>query len=118
MEFLDDEFALVDEHVPHQSRVWRLAKPIPKEKIERLAAYDLTALERMELLDRLVAKSSPASRPMNEVVRLWQRCLDGELEVAAIDLARLRAEYSIDHRQDLWATQALEVEAVVSRREI
>ncbi len=115
MEFLDEEFELVDEHVPHQSRVWRLAKPIPDDKIARLAAFDFSKQERIALLDRLVLKSSAFSRPMNEVVRLWQHCLDNDLDVATADLARLRDVYEIDQRRDLWAKQALEVEAVLNR---
>lgn len=116
MEYLDEEFELVDEHVAFQSRVWRLKNKIPSGKIERLAKYDLDAGERMALLDRLVEKSSSAARPMNEVVRLWQRCLDGDFDAATNDLARLRDVYDIDHRRELWALQALEVEAAMANR--
>ncbi len=115
MEFLDEEFELIDEHVPHQSRVWRLARPIPAEKVARLATYDLSKQERIALLDRLVEKSSDLSKPMNEVVRLWQRCLDHDFDAARADLSRLREEYGIDSRSDLWAKQALEVEAAMGR---
>ena len=115
MEFLDEEFELIDEHVPHQSRVWRLAKAIPADKIARLAAYDLSKQERIALLDRLVEKSSEFSRPMNEVARLWQRCIDRDLDGARTDLARLREQYGIDDRRELWAKQALEVEAAIGR---
>jgi hypothetical protein len=110
MEYLDDSFELIDEHVPFQSRVWRLTKPIPSEKIARLRADDLDAGERLALLDRLVAKSSAYSRPMIEVVRMWQRCIDKDFEGAAHDMARLRAEYGVDGRPDLWFKQAVEVE--------
>ncbi|MEQ1713266.1 MAG: hypothetical protein ABL908_17955, partial [Hyphomicrobium sp.] len=90
MEFLADELELCDDHVPHQSAVWRLVKPIPKDKIARLAAYDLSKDERLALLDRLIAKSSPTIKPMIEVVKLWQLCLDGDWEGANTDLANLR----------------------------
>src|SRR6202012_5380603 len=50
MEFLSDEFELLDEHVEFQSRVWRLVKPIPPEKIARLKADDLNLDERLALL--------------------------------------------------------------------
>lgn len=116
MEFLDDEFELVDEHVAFQSRVWRLKGEIPSKKIQRLAKDDLDVDERMALLDRLIEKSSSFSRPMNEVVRLWQRCLDGDYDRAAADLVYLRKAYDIDHRRDLWAQQALEVEAAMARK--
>jgi hypothetical protein len=116
MEFLDDEFELADEHVPHQSRVWRLQRPIPQEKIDRLARYDLTKDERMGLFRRLIEKSSPGARPMNEVARLWQMCLDGDYDVARDDLKRLREDYAIDWRRDLWAKQALEIEAQIKKR--
>jgi hypothetical protein len=114
MEFLDDELELVDEHVPFQSRVWRLTKAIPVDKIERLARYDFTKSERLALLDRLIEKSSDLSRPMNEAVRAWQRYLDGDRERAAADIARMRDVYGIDRRRELWARQALEVEAVIA----
>ncbi len=116
MEFLDDEFELVDEYVAFQSRVWRLKDKVPSEKLERLANYDFDASERMALLDRLVAKSSENSRPMNEVVRAWQRCMDEDFDAVAADMARLREVYSIDGRDDLWAKQALEVEAAMAKR--
>lgn len=117
MEFLDEEFELVDEYVPHQSRVWRLTKAIPAEKIARLAAYDLTKDERMALLDCLIEKSSELSRPMNEVVRLWQMCLDGEYDRAGAEFRRLDAAYVLGVRRDLWALQAFEVRAAMLRRD-
>lgn len=115
MEFFNDEFDLVDEHVPHQSRIWRLAKPLSQEKIERIRSYNLSETERMELLDRLVEKSSPLSRPMMEVVRLWQRCLDKDYEGARKDLARLRSHCGVDRRTELWFRQALEVENHIAK---
>jgi len=115
MEFLDEEFDLVDEHVAHQSRVWRLARPIPPEKIARLAAYDLGREERMALLDRLIEKSSPFSRPMNEVVRLWQMCLDGDQDKAEAEFARMNEAYRFEGRCELWAQQALQVKAAIAK---
>jgi len=111
MEFFDEEFELVDEHVPHQSRVWRLTKPIPQEKIARMAAYDLTKEERLALLDRLIGKSSEFYRPMIEVVKLWQLCLDGDKDAANRQLRDLREKYALDERGDLWAVQAREIQA-------
>lgn len=111
MEFLDDEFELVDEHVAHQSRVWRLAKPIPAEKVARLAAYDLSKDERLELLDGLIAKSSDFFRPMAEVVKLWQVCLDGDYDAARAEFRRLDEAYKFRLRPELWAQQVLEVNA-------
>ena len=110
MEYFSDEFELVDEHVPHQSRLWRLVRPLPAEKIGRMGAYALDAEERMALLDRLIAKSSDHSRPMMEVVRMWQRCIDKDFEGAARDMARLRKAYGVDGRPELWFRQALAIE--------
>jgi hypothetical protein len=110
MEYLADSFELVDEHVLYQSRVWRLVKPIPPEKIARLEADDLDAAERLALLDRLVERSSPASKPMIEAVRMWQRCIDKNYEGAKADMARMRAEYGVDGRPELWFKQAVEIE--------
>lgn len=116
MEFLDDEFVLVDEHVSYQSRVWQLAKPIPAEKIARLAAYDLTSAERLTLLDRLIAKSSPLSRPMIEVVRLWQLCLDADLDMARAEANTLRRRYDVAGSNTIWARQIPEIEAFITER--
>ncbi len=113
MEYLDEEFELVDEHVAHQSRLWRLVRPIPIEKIKRLAAYDFTQGERMDLLDRLVLKAPASSRPMTEIVRLWQRCLDGDFERARLEFTRLDEAYRFGRRYELWAQQALEVKAAM-----
>ena len=113
MEYFDDEFELVDEHVPHQSRVWRLKKAIPKEKIARMAQYDLTSAERLVLLDRLIEKSSEFSRPMMELTRIWQIFLDREFARAKDEILKFQDQYKIDGRQELWAEQARQVRAHV-----
>lgn len=110
MEFFSDEFALLDEHVLFQSRVWRLVKPLSSEKIARMRAYDLDVTERLALLDRLVERSSEHSRPMMEVVRMWQHCIDKDYESAKQDMDRLRRQYDVDGRHELWFKQALAVE--------
>lgn len=110
MEFFGDAFELVDELVPFQSRVWRLVERLPPEKIARMTAYDLGPDERLALLDRLIARSSPVSRPMMEVVRLWQICLDKDYDRVAEELARMRREHGLEGRHELWCRQALMVE--------
>jgi hypothetical protein len=110
MEYFGDEFEMVDEHVPHQSRIWRLIKAIPQEKIERIRDYTLDKAERLALLDRLVEKSTPHSRPMMEVVRLWQHCLDKDYDSARQDIARMRSIYDVDGGAELWFRQAIQVE--------
>jgi hypothetical protein len=111
MEYLDEEFELMHELVPHQSRVWRLVKPIPAEKIARLTADGLDRAMRMALLERLIRKSSPTCRPMIEVARLWQMCLDGDAEGAMTEFDRLDDVYDYAGRRELWAQQALEIKA-------
>jgi hypothetical protein len=110
MEYFSDEFEMVDEHVPHQSRIWRLSKAIAREKIERIRDYTLDKAERLALLDRLVEKSTPHSRPMMEVVRLWQHCLDKDYESARQGIARMRSIYDVDGSAELWFRQAIQVE--------
>lgn len=110
MEYFSNEFELIDEHVEFQSRVWRLVKPLPQEKIARMKAYDFSAAERMALLDRLVEKSSDHSRPMLEVVRLWQRCIDRDHAGLKKDIGRLRDKYGFDGRREVWFKQAVAVE--------
>jgi predicted O-methyltransferase YrrM len=116
MEYFSDEFELVDEHVEFQSRVWRLMKPLSPKKIARMKAYDFTAAERMALLDCLVEKSSDHSRPMMEVVRLWQRCIDKDRSAIQLDIARFRSKYAFDERIELWARQAVMVERYYRER--
>jgi hypothetical protein len=116
MEFFDEEFELVDEHVRHQSRVWRLMKPLSAEKIGRMRTYDLSREERMVLLDRVVRKSSASFRPMVEVARLWQHRIDRDYAAARTDLGRIRQTYCIDHRSELWALQALRIEDLLARQ--
>jgi hypothetical protein len=111
MEYFDDEFELVDEHVPHQSRVWRLKKAIPKEKIARLAQNSLTKEERLALFDRLVAKSSDFSRPMIELAKIWQIYQDRDRERAREEILKFQDRYKIDDRNVLWAVQARQVRA-------
>lgn len=110
MEFFDDEFELMDEHVPHQSRVWRLVKPLSEEKLARMRHYDLSKAERLKFLDRLVEKSSGFMAPMVKVVRIWQHCLDGDWDTAAAGIAELRRDFRLEDVPGLWAKQALEVE--------
>ena len=116
MEYLADEFELLDEHVPYQSRVWRLVKPIPSEKLARVRAHDFTKDERLALLDRLAGKSSDFFRPMIDLVKVWQlHHVERDFEAAHAGLQRMRQAYGIDGRQELWAQQALQVELLVGR---
>lgn len=110
MEYLADEFDLLDECVPYQSAVSRLARPIPQHKIDTLAAYRLNRPYRLRLLDRVIEKSSPDMQPMLRVVRIWEQITTGALDGARADMAALRRDYDIDTRPELWARQALEVE--------
>jgi hypothetical protein len=110
MEYLADSFELIDELVLFQSRVWRLVKPLPAEKVARLRDDDFSGEERIALLDRLVERSSARCRPMMEVVRAWQRCLDEDYAAAKADLARLRRDYGVEGRHELWAKQIPEIE--------
>jgi len=110
MEFLSDWFELVDELVPFQSRVWRLVKPLPPEKIARLRDDDFGKEERIALLDRLVERSSEKCRPMMEAVKVWQHCLDEDYAAAKAGIARLRRDYGTVGRHDLWAVQISDIE--------
>jgi hypothetical protein len=109
MEYFGDAFEIVDELVLNQSRVWRLVKPLPAEKIARLRDGALGKDERMALLDRVVAQASAQCRPMMEVVRLWQRCLDEDYDAAKLDFAELDGKYGYRSRHEIWAKQAIEV---------
>jgi hypothetical protein len=110
MEYVADSFELIDEFVPFQSRVWRLVRPLPAEKIARLHDDDFSAEERIALLERLVARSSEKCKPMIEVVKVWQRCLDEDHAAAKADIARIRRDYGAEGRHDLWVMQILEIE--------
>jgi hypothetical protein len=115
MEYLAAEFELLDERVQYQSRVWRLAKPIPAEKVARLGADDLSRDERMALLDRLIARSSPRSRPMNELVRVWQIFIDGDPARARAEIRRVIQSYRSVDPGDFWAPQAALMEREIDR---
>lgn len=111
MEYFGDAFELVDEHVEYQSRVWRLVKPLPEEKIAHMRDYDLEKSERIALLDRLIEKSSEHARPMLEVARAWQRCMDKDYAGAGRDFARLHREYAApEFRNALFMRQAEKIE--------
>jgi hypothetical protein len=110
MEYLADQFELIDEFVPFQSRVWRLLEPLPPEKIARLRDDDFSKEERIALLERLAARSSRTCRPMMEAVKVWQRCLDGDYAAARADIARIRRDYGAAGRHDLWAVQISDIE--------
>lgn len=109
MEYLAEEFELLDEHVPYQSAVWRLAKPIPAEKLRRVADNALSQDERLRLLDRIIAKSSPFFRPMAEVIKVWQHCLDGDFAAARALYADVDSRRNFAASDELWSTQAREV---------
>lgn len=115
MQFLNDEFELLDEHVAHQSCVWRLTKPIPEEKIDRLRKYDLTKEERLQCLDQLLGTSSLFMRPMIQVVRIWQQCLDKDWDAAAHDMAEFRRNFNLEREKALWAKQAITVEQYIAK---
>ncbi len=116
MEFFSDEFELIDERVPFQSRVWLLTKPLSREKIARISKYDLSASERIGLIDRLIEKSSPESRAMLEVVRVWQLCLDKNISLAQTYIEEIRKNHDVDQINDLWARQLREIETVSIRK--
>ena len=115
MEFFDDEFELVDERVEFQSRVWVLKKQIPKEKIARMAKGDLTLEENIALFDRLVAKSSPALRPMMDLTKIWQLWIGHDVARAREAIVKYQDAYKIDEGKELWAVQARQVRGVVMR---
>jgi len=111
MEYFGDAFELVDEHVEHQSRVWRLVKPLPEDKIAHMRNYDLEKGERIALLDRLIARSSDDARPMLEVTRIWQRCMDKDFAEAKRDLRQLHLTYGApEFRHKLFMRQAAMIE--------
>lgn len=114
MEYFDEEFELVDELVRYGSRVWRLAKPIPPEKIARMNAYDLTSAEKIELLDRVIAKSSEVMLPMMEVVRIWQFYDNKDLTAVWAGLDRMQADYGLEGRNEVWAQQALRIRTALT----
>lgn len=93
MEYFGDAFEILDELVEHQSRVWRLVKPLPEDKIAHMRDYDLAKEERIALLDRLIERSSDHARPMLDVARIWQRCMDKDYAGAKRDLVTLHREY-------------------------
>ena len=115
MEYFDDEFELIDEYVPHQSRVWRLKKKIPAKKIVRMATYDFSKEDKLALLDRLIEKSSESARPMNEVVRIWQLCLEKDWSAADTAMKAFRKIHDLEAAKLLWARQAIEVEALIAK---
>ena len=108
MEFLSAECRLIDDHVPFQSAVWQLVSPIPRAKLDRLIAYDFTNSEKIELLDRVIKKSSPRLQPMMELVRIWQMRLNGDLDRANSELLAFREAHDCG-AGELWATQSREV---------
>jgi hypothetical protein len=64
----------------------------------------------MWLLDRVVDRSSEKCRPMMEVVRLWQRCLDKDYDEMKREFAELNEKYGYSKRHEIWAKQALAVD--------
>ena len=117
-EFLSDELELLDDHIPHQSAAWMLKKPISAEKLQRLAKYDFSAQERIQILDKLIGKSSKEVKPMIECVKLWQHYEDGDLDLAKRQLTRLDALYGINGLvgAKLWARQAREIKALMENK--
>lgn len=110
MEYLAEEFELLDDRVPHQSAVWQLIRPIPAEKILALAANALAPDLRLQLLDRLIEKSSEALRPMIELIRVWEQAVSGDLDAARSAFASYRARHDIETTRALWARQAQQMD--------
>ncbi|MDN2566093.1 hypothetical protein N1F89_07655 [Aquibium sp. A9E412] len=116
MEFFDEEFELVDELVTHQSRVWRLTKPLPKSKIDRIRNYDLDETERNNLLEVAIEKSSAKMRPMLELVKIWQLCIDKKWPDADVALRNFREKHDVFNRHELWAKQSFDVESHIAQK--
>ena len=117
MQYLADSFELIDSHIPHQGRAWRLVKPLSGEKIARLGTQSLQAEERLALLDGLIARSEQVDLPFLETVRVWQISLDGDANRARAELARLQQLYGFEQRDEFWAVQAREIGAYLQTLE-
>jgi hypothetical protein len=109
MEFLCDEFALIDDYVPYQSRVWLLTKAIPRHKLDELSAGLLAADARIRLLERLADRSSAFMKPMIEVVTVWELCQQRRYPEALGRLDCVGDEAALAQRPELWARQALQI---------
>jgi len=109
MELLSDEFELVDGFVPYQSRVWRLARPLPGDKIFRLSSGDVSLDEQLGLLESLIAKEDTSSRPMLELARVWHLFAHGSVDEARRELDLMKLQYRPEGRQELWTIQFREV---------
>lgn len=115
MEYLAEEFVVLDELIEHQSRLWLLKRPIPQEKIRRLAERRLDRVEQLALLDRLVDRSTGQSRPMMELVRAWHLVRDNRLDAAEAAIASLRSRLSLEMTESLCWAQTVQVEDYVRR---
>jgi predicted O-methyltransferase YrrM len=111
MEYLRDHLELLDDHVEYQTAIWLLSSSIPQEKLQRLVSYDFNATERLALLDRLIMHSSQQMRPMIQTVKLWQLCLDKDYDAAFHAFTELDRSHDLRKSHELWARQALEIEA-------
>jgi hypothetical protein len=71
MEALVDYFELIDPLVTNQSRVWKLAKPIPAAVLASASNTDMPLEEAVFYLDRAIARDEGDCKEMNKVAKLW-----------------------------------------------
>jgi hypothetical protein len=83
MERLKIYFELVDPWVHHQSRVWRLTRPIPESELSAAASAGVMPDEGARLLDAAAAADEGDTAQMVKVVKLWHLLSHGERDAAA-----------------------------------
>lgn len=112
MEFLSDYFEIVDPLVEHQSRVYRLLRPIPKELIDRVIRYDFADEERTKLLKRSATTSPSPTREMLEAIAVYDAVISNNSEryyAQMAEFVRKHPDYRVSDA--LWAKQTREVTA-------
>jgi hypothetical protein len=114
MEYLADEFRLVDDRIEFQSAAWLLQRSIPAEKLLRVAHRKFEPDEELSLLDRVVSKASDRIRPMMEVTRAWHMHLRGAHVDALVALRSLRYRHGRPTGAELWRRQSRQVERHVT----
>jgi predicted O-methyltransferase YrrM len=116
MEYLSDYFEVIDQHVLHQSRVYRLTRKIPQEEIDRLARYDFSLEERNTLLKRSAESSNSPTREMLETIVIYDALISGDKALYESALAEFRLRHpKFESETPLWAIQATEVISYASK---
>ncbi|MGE4318223.1 MAG: hypothetical protein AB7E96_04885 [Deferribacterales bacterium] len=105
MEYLSDHFTIVNEKTDYSILYLNTSK-IPAEKLKKAADYDFTPEEKLEYMNRAIAKISPAQRTNILLAKLILLLIEFKGEGATEEFLRMLETGELDINDKFWKYHA------------